>query len=299
MAATAAASEPSPASAAELEAWDGQRDPRDVWTRLVARAGETFLGYCIVASRHWDAKHRFFVRVFVHPDSPGQGTGSALLTAGEAFARAHGAQRLESTVRDVHPAALQWAIRRGYKQKHHIFESTLDTAAWDPQAWAFAPERLAAQGLRLVRAVDVAAGPELDARIYALHNRLWRDMPGIEPDEQDTPREQFVRDALDNHGHDRKWVWVAADGDRWAGMTAWMRREAGSAYTWFTGVDREYRGRGIALALKVAAVAAGKAAGIPVMRTNNHSANQPMLKVNRKLGYQPEPGFYTLEKPVG
>ena len=30
------------------------------------------------------------------------------------------------------------------------------------------------------------------------------------------------------------------------------------------------------------------------IRTNNDSENAPILTVNRKLGYVPEPGFYTL-----
>ncbi|HEY7850574.1 MAG TPA: hypothetical protein VIC27_10950, partial [Ktedonobacterales bacterium] len=29
-------------------------------------------------------------------------------------------------------------------------------------------------------------------------------------------------------------------------------------------------------------------------RTNNDSQNAPMLAVNRKLGYQPQPGFYRM-----
>jgi hypothetical protein len=37
-----------------------------------------------------------------------------------------------------------------------------------------------------------------------------------------------------------------------------------------------------------------KKEGMSTIRTNNDSENAPMLAVNGKLGYIPEPGFYTL-----
>ena len=52
-----------------------------------------------------------------------------------------------------------------------------------------------------------------------------------------------------------------------------------------TGVARAARGRGIALALKQAQVAAAKAAGWKALRTQNDLANIPMRRVNEKLGY--------------
>jgi GNAT superfamily N-acetyltransferase len=58
----------------------------------------------------------------------------------------------------------------------------------------------------------------------------------------------------------------------------------GGIYNSFTGVFREYRGQGIAMALKVVALDWAKQQKVPYARTNNHSANQPMLAVNRKLG---------------
>ncbi len=61
-----------------------------------------------------------------------------------------------------------------------------------------------------------------------------------------------------------------------------------------TGVERAYRGRHIALALKLLGIRYAKARGALTIRTNNDSQNVPMLAVNRKLGYRPEPGIYRL-----
>ena len=70
--------------------------------------------------------------------------------------------------------------------------------------------------------------------------------------------------------------------------------ERNSAYNAFTGVERDYRGRGLAQALKLLAVRFAQHYGAAYIRTNNDSQNAPMLAVNRKLGYRPEPGKYRL-----
>ncbi len=38
-----------------------------------------------------------------------------------------------------------------------------------------------------------------------------------------------------------------------------------------------------------------KRQGAASIRTNNDSQNAPMLAINRKFGYRPEPGFYRLK----
>lgn len=63
-------------------------------------------------------------------------------------------------------------------------------------------------------------------------------------------------------------------------------------YTNHTLVDPNYRGRGIALALKLLAIEAGLRQGAPQMRSGNDSRNAPMLRVNEKLGCRPLAGDY-------
>lgn len=65
-----------------------------------------------------------------------------------------------------------------------------------------------------------------------------------------------------------------------------------------TGVDREYRGRGIALALKLLTIRRSRALGATYLRTNNDSENAPILHINRKLGFQPIPGYYRCLKTM-
>lgn len=63
-------------------------------------------------------------------------------------------------------------------------------------------------------------------------------------------------------------------------------------YNMVTGVDRAHRGHGVAQALKLLAIRCARRYGAIYIRTHNDSENAPILAINRKLGYQPQPGLY-------
>ena len=63
--------------------------------------------------------------------------------------------------------------------------------------------------------------------------------------------------------------------------------QSGRASNMFTGTRRAYRGRGLALAVKLASIRWAGANGITQMVTYNDATNAPMLAVNRRLGYLP------------
>ena len=61
----------------------------------------------------------------------------------------------------------------------------------------------------------------------------------------------------------------------------------GRAVSMFTGTSREHRGRGLALAVKLASTRWAAENGIALLVTTNDEANASMLAVNRRLGYAP------------
>jgi RimJ/RimL family protein N-acetyltransferase len=60
-------------------------------------------------------------------------------------------------------------------------------------------------------------------------------------------------------------------------------------------VLRSHRGRKIAQALKVLAARYARQAGVRRISTHNDSLNAPILRINQKMGYQPQPGKYLLK----
>ena len=64
-----------------------------------------------------------------------------------------------------------------------------------------------------------------------------------------------------------------------------------------TGVVREWRRRGVALALKRAQIDAATRRGLRRLRTGNAIEN-PMLKVNERLGYRRDVDWLHLRGPL-
>jgi RimJ/RimL family protein N-acetyltransferase len=91
---------------------------------------------------------------------------------------------------------------------------------------------------------------------------------------------------------------VAYDGETIAGFTMTGKRQSQDGYTWMTGVGRDYRGRGLATAIKVEALSRAKAKGLRALFTTNDEPNKAMREINAKLGYQPLPAYVQLEKPL-
>ena len=65
-----------------------------------------------------------------------------------------------------------------------------------------------------------------------------------------------------------------------------------------TAVIREWRGRGVAGALKRATIRWAIARGLDELRTGNDVDNAPMRAVNARLGYEPMPDLLTMRGPV-
>lgn len=68
--------------------------------------------------------------------------------------------------------------------------------------------------------------------------------------------------------------------------------------TGLTGVRRAWRRKGIALALKLRAIAYARSVGAPVIRTENATTNQAMLAINEALGFAKQPAWITFVKKI-
>ena len=91
---------------------------------------------------------------------------------------------------------------------------------------------------------------------------------------------------------------VALENGRVVGYAILGRHDEDTAEHWMTGVARSARGRGVALALKQAQIAAAKDAGWKSLRTLNDLGNAPMRRVNEKLGYERESEWVHLGGPL-
>lgn len=223
----------------------------------------------------------------------GQGIGEALLRHAFHWGEELGAASLITEVWDDHPEALQFAVRRGFVVERHAYQSVLQLANVSPEWSDRNPAAiLAKSGLRLLTLAD-EPGEESERKLYELSASTMRDIPSFLGDVPDF--DQWKKWYLEMDGFRPGLVLIAAAGDRFVGMTNVLHIEAtGGLYHEYTGVDREYRGIGVALALKLEAIRKGLRLGASYIRTDNDSMNAPILSINRKLGYEPLRGMYRI-----
>lgn len=84
-------------------------------------------------------------------------------------------------------------------------------------------------------------------------------------------------------------------GGEFVGLSS-LRRDSLSSplETGLTGVHRDFRGRGIATAVKVRALAVARRLGATEIGTGGGGRDSPMKRLNRKLGFRVGPEWITL-----
>jgi mycothiol synthase len=306
---------------AERNAWSHEMEQQDanewrMWERLSAdptqyrvvvvdESSERIGGYANVGAggfmRHPDGAQSGGVTTARF--ARGQGIGSALLAEIEDEARRRNAPRLLAGASAAHPFALEWAAKRGFTEIGRRIESYVDLASFDATKWAEKVSAVKATGIVFRTFADVMAGLEDDARerfyreVFEAQRPMWEDIPFATPTEP-WPYERFRTMAFESGQMVADASVIAYDGDTIAGFTQTGKRQDRDGYTWMTGTARAYRGRGIATALKVAALDLAKQKGFRAMLTTNDEPNKAMRGINDRLGYQMLPAHVQLEKKL-
>ncbi len=288
-----------PLTVATVQKWFDHMPPGRITRRMVvANEPDAVIGYSVAVHEPWWPDRHFYVWVVIDPAWRGQSWGRALYQDAQAFLQEQGAVQLKSEVRDDDPASLRFAQQKGFRIDRHHFASRLDLLAFDETPYAPSLARLEAVGMRFFSMADLQDSPAARRKLYELNRVTDLDIPGADGTFMSFDEfEQWVCGA--------RWYCpagqlIAADGEAWVGLSAvQLLPETQGAYNLMTGVLRSYRGRKIALALKLLAIRYARQHGARFISTDNDSLNVPMLAINQKLGYKPQPGKYSLIQDGG
>lgn len=267
----------------KLGGWD-----RPKW--VVEDEAGRVVAYAIAWRAPWTEPGTLHHSVVVHPEARGRGIGRELYAVLLGWALEVRASRLVDFIKESDEASLAFAERRGYVKERRMFESVLELDRYEADAGLAASIGEAERsGIRFVTLAD-EPGEASERKLHELYRVTHPDIPGYTGD---FPWfEEWKKWSIDVPGARPEWFHIAKDGDRYVGVAALVRNEQTEAlYHEYTGVLPEYRGRRIALALKLLGIRSAQAAGTPYLRTHNDSANAPMLRINRDLlGFRAEPG---------
>ena len=145
-----------------------------------------------------------------------------------------------------------------------------------------------ASGIRLTTIAELQADPAWLEKFYEMMTDIDRDVPSPEPYSPPT-FEHFRSSLSENPNFLPEGNFIALDGETWAAMSALWRSEAAD-HLWvgLTGVRRDYRRRGIALALKLRSIAFARGRGAPTLRTYNEF-EQPRNALDQRAVRVPPP----------
>lgn len=232
----------------------------------------------------------------VHPDFQGRGIGNMILTHIENWAKEHRAKVLTSIVMDWIDAALPFVKKRGFTVDAHVFDLELALNQFDASKYADSVEQVKQSGIQFVTLADLT-GEESERKLYELCVETSKDNPGQFGNLP--PFEQWRKEFFPEGSSQNDWVFIAVEGERFVGVTQLFSTEnKGEFYTNYTGVRKEFRGRGIAKALKLISITTAINKGAHTMTTDSEENNAPMQNINRSLGYVPGKGHYRIIKQL-
>jgi mycothiol synthase len=211
-----------------------------------------------------------FIAPRVLPQSRRRGVGTELLRALTSHVQTLGFTRAGAAAED--PGAFAFAQRFGFREVGRQVEQVRAIGEHEEQ-----PDPV--DGIDIV---SLAERPDLFRRTYdEIALQAFEDMPTPAP----------IEISLDDW--ERDWVswpegsFLALAGDEFVGCAGLIRDDdhPDRAENSLTAVRREWRGRGVARALKQTTIAWASAKGLREIYTWTQTGNEGMRTLNEKLGY--------------
>lgn len=269
-----------PRSEAELRYLDERFRPPCLHRRWVAEVQTGLVGWSDYA-QHAASYHpgRFSVELGARSEDIRAVLYDALLDG----LQAHRPTELKT---EVDEARAGFFLARGFREVKRNWTLYLDLGAFDESVHLQRLGALEAQGYSFSSFAELERTPEGTFALFELLRELVTEVPSSAP-RQPWSFEQFLRHRQDSPILFPEGSLVVRQGETLVGVSELKRTaESGVLMTSLTGVQRDFRGRGLALAAKAQTLLQAKALGFAGVSTQNASSNLRMLALNEGLGFK-------------
>ena len=221
-----------------------------------------------------------FVRadIAVVPAQRRRGIGSAMLAEISARARVLGKNAIQGEAKESDAESRAFLEHRGFVQVGAEKAVVLELDEIEP------PEVDPPAGIRIA---SRAEEPDRLDGMYAVAVQADEDIPGSE-DVQTYA--QWRAQDIDKPSRRPELCFIALDREEVVGYAV-LQAYGDEAFHGLTATRRDWRRKGVATALKRAQIAAAKRAGFRRLLTESEERNEPMRRLNEKLGFVPAPDW--------
>jgi len=265
--------EPERMASASLSQWAAIED-----------ASQRLIGYAVC----WNVvRRKYRMGLMVHADWRKRGIGGDLLGAVLAASQSMPAATLQARAWDDHADSLQFLRRRGFVETHRMVELHLNLSEAALTPMARLPRSLTAQGIEFTTLKQERQDERFWTKLTDLQQAAVIGWPDPDPDGVMTiPTGDEVRRMFDSLRTASDTFFLAKADGVFIGYTALGpdHRVPEAIGTGPTAVRPEYRGRGVATALKVLALTHARQQGWRTAVTR--SASPAMIRVNEKFGFR-------------
>ena len=299
-------------SAGELQAGDAQLPRRDDVAldedgRLVgfarrrvlaAHDGET-IGTAVAWRAPWTPPGSLASDLVIVPERPERDAAMrAMLDDLAGWGRRLGASALLGVVDDRLTDRVRLLQDLGYAIDAHVVEGRVSDVQSRALAWREAFAASAGELNLAFITLDRTDRSHADRQLYSLFQRTLPDNPGHVDEIPDF--DTWYADSIGAPDARADWVFLAYDKEDLAGVCLMLPAdEPGTAYVEYTGVDRRWRGRGLAKALKTWAAATVASEGIGTLVTEWEVSNTPIARANASFGFTISGGHYRVIRRLG
>ncbi|GLX53591.1 N-acetyltransferase [Streptomyces hygroscopicus subsp. hygroscopicus] len=216
------------------------------------------------------------LNIYVRPDRAGRGAGGLLLRTAEEYLASLGATKVLGWVLDE-PANRAFAERHGYRASRSAHFLRLDLVAA-----GLPPLPPTPPGVELRSAADFADDPR---PLFELDAETLQDEPG-DLDFESRGYDDWLARTWDHPLLNRELTMAACVGGRPVAFSTAYTDGDGRYSTAMTGTARAHRGKGLAKLAKLHSLHRARAAGVTEAFTGNDAGNDPMIAINKWLGYE-------------
>ena len=259
--------------------------------RMLAKRGGKAVAFAAVGHDHWKegSKRYGWTRVALDQSVWSEARYRSLVAGSEQWLREEGADAIVLRVSDRLSNDVELVKRIGYAEGRRARISELAIAARRDELNATRDAcraKMASQGVVMHTLVG-DGDPDLYMKLYSLVIESEQDIPTTTPLAILT-LDEWKRFWFEDPGMQKDRLWIAREGDDVVGVSMLdYPMSRGVPFTNYTGTLRRVRGRGIAKALKYETISQAIDLGFARVRTQNDGDNEPILRINEAMGYQP------------